>query len=93
MALNGKYLDKSDYRVYVLLGDGETAEGGVWEAAALASHYQLNNLIGIVDVNALGQSQRTMYAFDIDTYCKRFEAFGWQTIGIDGHDLMRYCQH
>ena len=87
MALNGKYLDKSDYRVYVLLGDGETAEGGVWEAAALASHYQLDNLIGIVDVNALGQSQRTMYAFDIDTYCKRFEAFGWQAIGIDGHNF------
>ena len=87
MALNGKYLDKSDYRVYVLLGDGETAEGGVWEAAALASHYQLNNLIGIVDVNALGQSQRTMYAFDVDTYCKRFEAFGWKTIGIDGHNF------
>ena len=87
MALNGKYLDKSDYRVYVLLGDGETAEGGVWEAAALASHYQLNNLIGIVDVNALGQSQRTMYAFDVDTYCRRFEAFGWQTIGIDGHNF------
>ncbi len=87
MALNGKYLDASDYRVYVLLGDGETAEGGVWEAAALASHYQLNNLIGIIDVNALGQSQRTMYAFDIDTYCQRFEAFGWQTIGIDGHDF------
>ncbi len=86
MALNGKYLDKSDYRVYVLLGDGETAEGGVWEAAALASHYKLNNLIGIIDVNALGQSQRTMYAFDIDTYCQRFEAFGWQTIGIDGHE-------
>lgn len=87
MALNGKYLDKSDYCVYVLLGDGETAEGGVWEAAALASHYQLNNLIGIVDVNALGQSQRTMYAFDIGTYCSRFEAFGWQTIGIDGHNF------
>ena len=87
MALNGKFLDKSDYRVYVLLGDGETAEGGVWEAAALASHYQLNNLIGIVDVNALGQSQRTMYTFDIDTYCQRFEAFGWQAIGIDGHNF------
>ncbi|MDE0327252.1 MAG: transketolase [Candidatus Poribacteria bacterium] len=87
MALNGKYLDASDYRVYVLLGDGETAEGGVWEAAALASHYELNNLIGIVDVNALGQSQRTMYTFDVDTYCQRFEAFGWQAIGIDGHDF------
>ena len=87
MALNGKYLDKSDYRVYVLLGDGEIAEGSVWEAAALASHYSLNNLIGIVDVNALGQSQRTMYAFDIETYCRRFEAFGWNSIGIDGHDF------
>ena len=87
MALNSKYLDDADYRVYVLLGDGETAEGGVWEAAALASHYKLNNLIGIVDVNALGQSQRTMYAFDVETYCRRFEAFGWQTIGIDGHDF------
>lgn len=87
MALNGKYLDKSDYRVYVLLGDGEIAEGSVWEAAALAAHYSLNNLIGIVDVNALGQSQRTMYAFDIETYCRRFEAFGWNAIGIDGHDF------
>ena len=61
MALNGKYLDQSDYRVYVLMGDGETAEGGIWEAVALAAHYQLNNLIGIVDVNGIGQSQRTMY--------------------------------
>ena len=87
MALNGKYLDASDYRVYVLLGDGETAEGGVWEAAALASYHTLNNLIGIVDVNAFGQSQRTMYGFDVDTYCRRFEAFGWQTIAIDGHDF------
>lgn len=86
MALNGKYLDKADYRVYVLLGDGEIAEGSVWEAAALASYYKLNNLVGIIDVNALGQSQRTMYEFDIDTYCQRFDAFGWQTIGIDGHD-------
>ncbi len=87
MALSCKYLDNADYRVYVLLGDGEIAEGSVWEAAALASHYQLNNLIGIVDVNALGQSQRTMYAFDIETYCRRFEAFGWNAIGIDGHDF------
>ena len=87
MALNGKYLDNSDYRVYVLMGDGETAEGGVWEAVALAAHHKLSNLIGIVDVNGLGQSQRTMYGFDIDSYCRRFEAFGWQAIGIDGHNL------
>ena len=57
MAINAKYLDKSDFRVYVLMGDGETAAGGVWEAVALAAHYGLNNLIGIVDVNGFGQSQ------------------------------------
>ena len=87
MALNGKYLDKSDYRVYVLMGDGESAEGGVWEAVALASHYKLNNLIGIVDVNGRGQSQRTMYGFDTGSYCRRFESFGWNAIAIDGHNL------
>ncbi len=87
MALNGKYLDQSDYRVYVLMGDGEAAEGSVWEAVALAAHYDLNNLIGIVDVNGMGQSEPTMYGFDIDSYCRRFEAFGWQAIGIDGHNF------
>lgn len=87
MALNGKYLDQSDYRVYVLMGDGETAEGSVWEAVALATHRNLNNLIGIVDVNGMGQSEPTMYGFDIDSYCRRFEAFGWQAIGIDGHNF------
>jgi transketolase len=87
MALNGKYLDKLDYRVYVLLGDGEIAEGGVWEAAALAAHYRLDNLIGIIDVNGLGQSQRTMYDHDVETYRARFTAFGWQTVVIDGHNL------
>ena len=87
MALNGKYLDRSDYRVYVLMGDGEAAEGSVWEAVAVAAHYNLNNLIGIVDVNGMGQSEPTMYAFDIDSYCRRFEAFGWQAIGIDGHNF------
>ena len=87
MALNGKYLDKLDYRVYVLMGDGESAEGSVWEAAALAAHYNLDNLVGIVDVNGLGQSQHTMYAFDIESYRKRFETFGWHAISIDGHNM------
>ena len=87
MAINGKYLDQLDYRVYVLMGDGETAEGGVWEAAALAAHYKLDNLVGIVDVNGIGQSQQTMYGFDVDSYCRRFESFGWNTISIDGHDI------
>ncbi|MBI3756618.1 MAG: transketolase [Deltaproteobacteria bacterium] len=87
MALNGKCLAKSDYRVYVLLGDGEIAEGGVWEAAAFASYYQLDNLIAIVDVNGLGQSQRTMYNHDVEVYAKRFAAFGWEVCTVDGHNL------
>jgi len=87
MALNGKYLEKSAYRVYVLMGDGEIAEGSVWEAAALATHYRLENLIGIIDVNGLGQSQRTMYDHDTTVYHNRFAAFGWHTVTIDGHDI------
>jgi len=87
MALNGKCLDALDYKVYVLLGDGEIAEGGVWEAAALASHYRLDNLIAVIDVNGLGQSQRTMYDHDVDVYARRFAAFGWDVRTIDGHSL------
>ena len=87
MALNGKRLDTLDYRVYVLLGDGEVAEGGVWEAAAMASYYQLDNLIGIVDVNGMGQSERTMYNFDVGTYQRRFAAFGWNALVVDGHNI------
>jgi transketolase len=87
MALNGKYLDALDYKVFVLLGDGEIAEGGVWEAAALASHYRLDNLVAVIDVNGLGQSQRTMYDHDVDVYAKRFAAFGWDIRAIDGHNL------
>src|SRR5262249_24452062 len=87
MALNGKYLDKLDYHVYVLLGDGEIAEGGGWEAAALASHYRLDNLIGIIDVNGLGPSQRTMYDHEVSIYQSRFSAFGWHTSVVDGHNL------
>lgn len=87
MALAGKRLDKLDYRVSVLLGDGEIAEGGVWEAAATASHYALDNLTAIIDVNGMGQSGPTMYAFDIETYRRRFSAFGWHAVAVDGHDL------
>lgn len=87
MALNGKYLDRLDYRVYVLLGDGEVAEGGVWEAAAMAAHYRLDNLVALIDVNGLGQSQRTMYDHDVAPYQARFNAFGWQTVVVDGHNL------
>src|SRR6266478_10063741 len=80
-------LDKLDYRTYVLLGDGECAEGSVWEAASLAGIYQLNNLIAMVDVNRLGQSQPTAFGHDLDVYKRRFEAFGWRTEVIDGHDM------
>ena len=87
MALNAKYLDKLDYRTYVLMADGESAEGSVWEAAALVAHYKLDNLVGIVDVNRLGQSQETMLGSQIESYQKRFAGFGWHTIVINGHDF------
>src|SRR5437016_4802562 len=80
-------LDRLDYRTYVLMGDGEVAEGAVWEAASLAGINKLNNLIGIVDVNRLGQSQETTFGHNLDIYKERFEAFGWRTEEIDGHDL------
>jgi transketolase len=87
MSLNSKYVDKIGNRVFVLMGDGEAAEGSVWEAAEIASYYKLDNLVGILDVNGLGQSQRTMYGHDIEVYRRRFEAFGWKTMAIDGHDV------
>ncbi len=80
-------LDKLDYRTYVLMGDGECAEGSVWEAASLAGVKQLNNLIAIVDVNRLGQSEPTALGWDLDAYKQRFEAFNWRTEEIDGHDM------
>jgi len=86
MALAARF-DKLDYNTYVLLGDGEIAEGSVWEAASLAGIYKLSNLIAIVDANRLGQSQATAFGHDIGVYRKRFEAFGWRVEDIDGHDL------
>jgi len=79
--------DKLDYNTYVLLGDGEIAEGAVWEAASLAGYYKLNNLIAIVDANRLGQSEATAFGHDIGVYRDRFEAFGWRVEDIDGHDI------
>jgi len=86
MALNAK-LEKRDCKTFVLLGDSEMAEGSVWEAMALASHYKLNNLVGILDVNRLGQRGETMLGDNTETYQKRCEAFGWKTVVIDGHNL------
>ena len=70
-----------------MLGDGESAEGSNWEAFAFASYYKLDNLVNIIDINRLGQSQETMYAHDIDVYAQRLKAFGWHTISIDGQDV------
>lgn len=92
IALNAKYLDKLDYRTYALLGDGECAEGAVWEAAELASFYGLDNLVAIVDVNRLGQSQATMLEHRLDVYRARFEAFGWQAAVVDGHDVAQLLE-
>lgn len=88
MAINYKELEKQDNRVYVLMGDGETAEGSVWEAAELASFRKLDNLCATIDVNRLGQSDPTMLQHDLDTYKRRFEAFGWHVIEVDGHDIL-----
>jgi len=73
-------------KVYVLLGDGEMAEGAAWEAVNIASHYKLSNLIAIIDVNRLGQSQETMHGYTLGMYKKKFESFGWNTIIINGHN-------
>ncbi len=86
MALAAR-LDKLDYNTYVMMGDGEIAEGSVWEAASLAGYYKLNNLIAIVDANRLGQSQETAFGHHIGVYRDRFEAFGWRVEDIDGHDI------
>jgi transketolase len=85
-ALNARRV-KSDYRTYVLLGDGETAEGSVWEAANVASMDHLDNLCAITDVNALGQSRATMWRHDMNEFQRRWQAFGWKAIVIDGHDM------
>ena len=80
-------LDGNDRRVFVLMGDGETAEGSVWEAAAMASHDKLDNLVATVDVNRLGQSRPTMLEHDMEALRARWEAFGWQALVVDGHDV------
>ncbi len=85
-ALNARRI-KSDYRTYVLMGDGETAEGSVWEAAEAANHFHLDNLVGITDVNRLGQSRPTMWQHDMEALARRWRAFGWHAIVIDGHNL------
>jgi transketolase len=87
MALNAKSLDALPARTFVLLGDSEMSEGSQWEAVQLAAHYKLDNLVGLLDVNRLGQRGQTMYGRDLEAYQRRLEAFGWQTFPVDGHSL------
>jgi len=90
MALNGKYLDKLPYRTFVLLGDSEMAEGSQWEAAQLAAHYGLDNLVGILDANRLGQRGETMPGHDIQAHMRMVEAFGWHAVPVeDGNSLQQ----
>ena len=86
MALAGK-LDKKDYRVFAILGDGEIEEGQVWEASMAAAKYHLNNLTAFVDVNGLQIDGNTADVMPSEPLDKKFEAFNWNVIKIDGHDL------
>jgi transketolase len=87
MGIAGKYLDRLPYRIWVLCGDSESAEGSIWEAFEHASHYELDNLTAILDVNRLGQRGETMNGWQFDRYVARARAFGWHAIEVDGHDV------
>ncbi|MDC8447100.1 MAG: transketolase [Nitrospira sp.] len=87
IALHAKRFGPSDQRVYVLMGDGESAEGSVWEAAQWATLHGLSNLCATIDINRLGQSQPTMLQRHLDIYKARWEAFGWQALSVDGHSI------
>jgi transketolase len=87
IALAGKRLDRLPYRVWALCGDSEMAEGSMWEAFEHGAYEKLDNLTAIIDVNRLGQRGETMHGWDLDSYAKRAEAFGWHAIEIDGHDV------
>jgi transketolase len=89
LALTGRYLDRLPYRVWVLCGDSELAEGSMWEAFEEAGYSKLDNLTVIVDVNRLGQRGPTRHGWDTAAYARRIGAFGWHTIEIDGHDIER----
>ena len=79
-------------RTFVLMGDGECAEGAVWEAANAAREYKLSNLVAIVDVNRLGQSDATMHQHDIKAYARKFKAFGWEVYEVDGHKIEKILE-
>jgi transketolase len=80
-------LGHSPGRTFVLMGDGECAEGAVWEAAGAAAHFGLKNLVAVVDINRLGQSEATMHGHDLGAYARKFRAFGWTVHRVNGHDI------
>ncbi|MGA9530440.1 MAG: transketolase [Candidatus Babeliales bacterium] len=86
MAFASRFSPHTFY-TYVLLGDSEIAEGSVWEAAEIAQHYKLGNVIAFIDVNRLGQSTETLYGHHLERYEARWKAFGWHTYCVDGHDI------
>ena len=87
VALAGRYLDRLPYRVWVLCGDSELAEGSIWEAFDKASYYQLSNLIVLADINRLGQRGQTDLGWDLEQYQRRMQGFGARVLTVDGHDL------
>jgi len=87
MAYTAKYIESASYRTYCLIGDGESAEGSIWEALAFSSFYKLDNLVAIFDINRLGQSDPTPLQHDLETYRARVEAFGFHTMVVDGHSV------
>ena len=86
MAMAGK-LDKQNYKVYCILGDGEIAEGQIWEASMTASHYKLDNLIGILDKNKVQAMGPIVERYDTNPHAEKWKAFGWEVMEIDGHDV------
>jgi transketolase len=91
MSLAGK-LDGKDYRVYVLMGDGEIQEGNIWEAAMAASHYKCDNLCGILDYNGFQIDGKTKDVMNLEPLVPKWRAFGWHTIEIDGHDMQQILE-
>jgi len=91
MSLAAK-IDKKDYRVYVLLGDGETQEGNIWEAAMAAAHYKRDNICAILDYNGFQIDGATKVVMNLDPVANKWKAFGWHTIEIDGHNMRQILE-
>merc|ERR1719158_1590488 len=92
MAYIAKHMDKAAYRTYCLIGDGESMEGNIWEALNFAGFYKLDNLCAIFDINRLGQSDPAPLQHDMEQYRKRLQSFGFNTVVVDGHDVVELCK-